>query len=133
VLDACGQPDDKCYKDTREVLRSANLEIDHKIERRDFRQLLSKTVKGALGYFLDIAAMLYISWELKFKDQHGEFDSFKFIPLSKAGEAAKWETASDVIVSAGGTAVATIKPTPHPTSLKGYVVIRDEVDWLNFG
>ncbi|KAH7083730.1 hypothetical protein FB567DRAFT_529797 [Paraphoma chrysanthemicola] len=119
VLEACGQADDKCYQDTRDVLRSANLDIDNRIERRDFRHLLSKTVKGALGYFLDIAAMLYISWEMKFKDQHGEFDSFAFIPVSKAGEAAKLETATDVLVSAEGTAIATIKPTPHPTSLKG--------------
>lgn len=123
VLEGCGELDDKCYKETREVLRSANFEIDHKIERRAFTNFLSKTVKGAWDIFLDIAAMLYMSWELRSKEQHGDFDSFTFIPASKAGEAAKLETATDVVISAGGTAIATIKPTPNPTGLKGCVVI----------
>jgi hypothetical protein len=126
VLEGCGQVDDNCYKEILEVLRSANFEIDHKIEGRAFRHFLSKTikiaVKGALNIFLDIEAMLLLSWKLKFKELHGDLDSVAFIPASKVADAARLQTATDVVISAGGTAIITIKPTPNPTSLKGCVV-----------
>jgi hypothetical protein len=56
--------DEKCYKDTREVLRSADLEIDQRIERRAFRHMLSKTVKSGVTAFLDFASILHMSWDL---------------------------------------------------------------------
>jgi hypothetical protein len=120
VLEGCGKMDEKCYKDTREVLRSADLEIDQKIERRAFRHMLSKTVKSGVTAFLDFASMLHMSWDLKFKDRHGELDSI-YIPTGKAGEADKLRTATEVVVSAEKTAVVTIKPTPDPTGVKGCV------------
>ena len=122
VLEGCGQLDDKCYQETREVLRSADLEVDSKLERRNFGHMLSKTIKGGWAIFADFAANLYMSLFQKSKDLEGA-ESFMFIPVSKASEAAKLETATDVVISAGGTAVATITPKPDPTSLKGCVVI----------
>ncbi|KAF2265276.1 hypothetical protein CC78DRAFT_443764, partial [Lojkania enalia] len=118
VLEGCRELDDKCYQEARGVLRSADLEVNHKLERRHFGHFLLKTAKGGWAIFADIAANLYMSWYQKSKDLEG-VESFMFIPVSIASEAAKLETATDVVISAGGTAIATITPKPDPTSITG--------------
>ncbi|KAH7076789.1 hypothetical protein BKA63DRAFT_510777 [Paraphoma chrysanthemicola] len=118
VLEGCGQLDDKCYHEAREIMRSVNVEVDHKLERRAFRDLLTKTVKGAILIFADIAISLRMTWFLKSKDQEGA-ESFMFIPVAKASEAAKFETATELVVSAESSAIVTIKPTPAPTTVTG--------------
>lgn len=122
VIEGCGKLDDKCYQQARAIIRSADLEVDHKLERRHFGHFLLKTAKGSWAMFADIATNLYMSWQLKSHDLDGA-ESFMFIPVSKAGEAAKLETATNVVVSGDGKAIATITPKPDPTSIKGCVVI----------
>lgn len=121
VLEGCVQVDDQCAKDVHDVLHSADLAIDSKIKGRDFRALISKTIKGSWDIFFDIASMLYVTWVIKDKEDRGGFDSFRSIPKQKAVEASKFETATEIVVSAGGSAIVTVKPTPNPTTLKGYV------------
>ncbi|KAF2692023.1 hypothetical protein K458DRAFT_482650 [Lentithecium fluviatile CBS 122367] len=118
VLEGCDKLDDKCYQEARRVIRSADFEVDHRLERRHFGHMLSKTIKGGWAIFVSFAATLYMSWYQKSKDLAGA-ESFMFIPVSKASEAAKFATATNVIISGGGNAVATITPTPEPTKLKG--------------
>jgi hypothetical protein len=112
--------DDKCYQDTRAVLESVNVEIDQKLERRAFRDMLSKTAKKSLWVFFDIWNYLTMSWYQKSQDLNGA-DSFLFIPVSKANEAANLRTAQDIVISAGGGAVATITQKPSSTGIKGCV------------
>lgn len=124
MLDGCGQMDDKCYQDVLGILQSATLEVDKKLEPRGFGAFISKTVKGASSWLLNIYAALELSWKLKSKERNGEFDNFTHIPVSIAEQAGKLANAPDVVVSAAGTAVATIKPTPKPTSLTGCAIIN---------
>ena len=88
-MEGCGNLDDKCYQEAREVLRSADLDVDGKLERRGFGHFLSKTDKGGWSILADIATTLYLSWYMKSTDLPA--DSFNFIPASKASEAANYK------------------------------------------
>jgi hypothetical protein len=63
-----------------------------------------------------MAAYLLFDWNLR----AGERDhSAIFLPQTIASEAAKLVSATDVVLSGGGSAIATITPTPDPTTLTG--------------
>ena len=116
MLEGCGQADNKCYQDVREILNSANLEIDSQLDRRGFAQFLSKTFKKAGSVFSFIASALMSNWYTR----HQEVEELgMFIPDTKASEAVKLATATEVVISAGGSPVVTITPTPDPTNLQG--------------
>jgi hypothetical protein len=119
AVQGCKALDNQCYQDARSVLQAANVEVDTKLDKRNFGHLLSKTAKSGLATFIDFATNLYMSWRLKSQDMQGA-DSFMFIPVSKASEAVKLHTATNVVVSAAGAVVATITPAPDPTKLQGY-------------
>ncbi|KAM0330636.1 hypothetical protein ACHAQA_003586 [Verticillium albo-atrum] len=114
ILEACGKADDKCYQEVRKVLRSANLQIDGEIERRGFVQFLSKTFKKVGSVFSFIAGALISNWAMKQEQPSG-----LFVPHEIASQASKLTEATGVVVSADGTVVATITPTPDPTKLQG--------------
>ncbi|KAI0004056.1 hypothetical protein F4779DRAFT_630464 [Xylariaceae sp. FL0662B] len=116
ILEGCGKTDNKCYQEVREVLQSSNLEIDSQLNRRGFAQLLSKTFKKVAFVFSMITSHLISNWHVR----HGEVGELGlFVPAAKASEASVFATASKILVSAQGSAVATITPTPDPTKLQG--------------
>jgi hypothetical protein len=119
VLEGCGQLDDKCYHDVRQVLRSANVEVNRKLEARHFGHLLSKAFKSGAGAFLSFADYLYTSWWAHYNDLNNVSPHF-IIPKPKASEVDKVASATEVVVSAEGTSVALITPTPDPTLAQGY-------------
>ncbi len=116
VLDACGQPDNQCYQDVGNVLRSAELQIDGQLERRGFAQLLSKTFKSVADIFLEITVILDLDWRLRNQEVN---DPGLFIPVQDASKASALAAATAVTISAEGSGVGTVTPTPHPTSLQG--------------
>lgn len=116
ILKGCGQADDKCYQGVREVLYDADLEIDSQLDRRGFAQLLSKTFKKAGAVFSFIASALMSNWYTRHQEVE---DSGLFVPQAKASEASELATATKVTISAGGSAVVTVTPTPDPTKLQG--------------
>ncbi|KAF2271292.1 uncharacterized protein EI97DRAFT_287071 [Westerdykella ornata] len=120
VLEGCGQLDDKCYHEVRQVLRSANVEVNKKLEARHFGHLLSKTFKTGAGVFLSFADYLYTSWWARYNDFNNVSPNF-IIPKPKASEVEKVASATEVVVSAEGASVAKITPTPDPTSAQGPV------------
>ncbi|PNH76643.1 hypothetical protein VD0001_g940 [Verticillium dahliae] len=113
ILEACGEVDDKCYQEVRQLLRNADLQIDGELERRGFVQFLSKTFKKVGSVFSFIAGVLISNWAMKQEQPTG-----MFVPHEIASQASKLETTTPV-VSADGTAVATITSTPDPTVLQG--------------
>ncbi|KAM0594562.1 hypothetical protein ACHAP6_000305 [Verticillium nonalfalfae] len=113
ILEACGEVDDKCYQEVRQLLRNADLQIDGELERRGFVQFLSKTFKKVGSVFSFIAGVLISNWSMKQEQPTG-----MFVPHEIASQASKLET-TGVVVSADGTAVATITSTPDPTVLQG--------------
>ncbi|KAB5578286.1 hypothetical protein GE09DRAFT_1089179 [Coniochaeta sp. 2T2.1] len=116
VFDGCGVADDHCYQDARNVLRSADLQIDAALERRGFAQLLSKTFKKLGNLYLEITAILLAEWKLQ------SFDNQQlglFIPQPHADKASALATATAVVVSAQGSQIGTVMPTPDPTKLQG--------------
>lgn len=116
VLQGCGQADDKCFHDIRAVIDSADLEVDKQLDRRGFGSLISKTFKR-IGYIYDfMVAALLADWYLK----HAQPPRLgQYIPQAKASEAPVLATATNVVVSAAGSPVVTITPTPDATKLEG--------------
>jgi hypothetical protein len=118
VFDACGVADNHCYQDARNVLHSADLQIDPALERRGFAQLLSKTFKSIADVYLTITAILLAEWNLKALDME---QLGLFIPQPDALKASALASATAVVISAQGSDIGTITPTPDPTKLQGYV------------
>lgn len=54
--------------------------------------------------------MLYLNWEMKSTEMD---TAAMFIPEKIAAQAAKAASEKDVVLSAGGSAVATITPPPE--------------------
>lgn len=133
VFDACGVADNDCYQEARSILHSADLQIDGALERRGFAQLLSKTFKSIADVYLAITAILLAEWKLK------AFDTEQlgiFIPESDAQKASALASATAVVISAQGSGIGTVMPTPDPTTLQGYAIhsypapsARDRTDW----
>jgi hypothetical protein len=121
ILEGCGQSDDKCYHEVQGVLQSATVEYDNKLEGRGILWMLKKKGKVAIALFFLIVHTLEISWERKSHNSE-DVDSFMFIPVSKVSEAAKLQSATRVVVSAAGIAIATIRPSPNPTSIEPCVI-----------
>jgi hypothetical protein len=121
TLEGCGQLDDKCYHEVQDVLQSAKVEMNHKLEGRDFLWFIKKNAKLPIVLFANIINTLRISWYQKSHNSQ-DVESFMFIPLSKISEATKLQSAAEVVVSAAGSAVATIRPRPDPTSIEACVV-----------
>lgn len=119
VLEGCGTIDDKCYHEVRQVLRSANVEVNRKIEARHFGHLLSKTFKTGAGAFFSFADYLYTSWWARYND-FNNVSPHILIPKPKASEVEKVASATEVVVSAEGQSIAVITPTPDPTTAQGY-------------
>jgi hypothetical protein len=116
TLDGCGQADDQCYQSVREILQAADLQVDSKLDRRGFIQFLMKAFKKMSGVFGFATAALFANWHQRQK----EVDELGiFIPETKASEASAFATATEVVVSAGGSPILTITPTPDPTSIQG--------------
>ncbi|KAF2869401.1 hypothetical protein BDV95DRAFT_98742 [Massariosphaeria phaeospora] len=115
ILGSCGQDSNKCVNDVYNTLKDTTIEVDHKIDRRHFGHLLSKTLKGStrvLRTFETIAEMLYTFWVMKSREQMG--DSGFYLPAIAAANAAKASNATAVTLSAGGSIIATITPPPEP-------------------
>jgi hypothetical protein len=116
VLEGCGQADDQCHQDIRNVLRSAHLEIDHQLTRRTLLSMLQRTAKKVSGIFLEIAAILQAKWAGKAMENA---DWGMFIPERKAEDVANVASASVITISTGGKPFLTVTPTPDPTTLQG--------------
>lgn len=94
----------------------ADFEIDGKLDRRTFAAMLSKTFRAYGVWFLDIASILWSNFRLR---NHDVQDLGLWIPDAKASDAGAVAFATDITISAGGTAVITITQTPIPTTLQG--------------
>jgi hypothetical protein len=116
TLDACDETDNSCYQDVRDVIHSADLHIDNQLERRDFAQLLSKTFKKIGFVFAEIAAVLMSQYKLRHEDLQ---ELGLYLPEQAASQIAAVASATTIVISAQGSGVGTITPTPDPTQLQG--------------
>lgn len=85
-----------------------------RLDRRGFASFLSKQFKKVSRVFVFIASVLTANWKLKQAQPKP-----LFVPEATASAVPDVSTATEVVVSAEGTAVMTFKPTPDPTSLQG--------------
>ncbi|KAI0431606.1 hypothetical protein F5Y09DRAFT_340451 [Xylaria sp. FL1042] len=118
VLEGCGDTvDDRCWQDVCNVLRESELQLDDKLDRRHFGHLLSKTFTGGVALFYEyVTSILTTLWSLKHAD---ETFAQKFLPRPQVSAATIFATATNIVISAEGQAVATVTPTPVPTSIQG--------------
>jgi hypothetical protein len=116
VLDGCGEFNDECYQDVNKVFSTADVEIDAALDRRGFASLLSKTFKSTIDIMFDISVILIAMFKVR---QQEVQELGIWIPNSRASDVGSVATATDVTISAGGTAVATITQTPDVTQLQG--------------
>lgn len=117
ILFGCGKMDNSCYQEVYQVLRSAHVEIDNRLERRGFVQLLTKTFRKFSTVAGSIAMVLVANWMTAATK---EPPNLVFVPVEIASQAPKLAEATEVVISAEGTAVVTVTPTPDPTQLRGY-------------
>ncbi|KAI1346531.1 hypothetical protein F5Y01DRAFT_321669 [Xylaria sp. FL0043] len=117
VLEGCGEiVDDKCWQDVWNVLRESELQLDNKLDRRHFGHLLSKTFKKLVGIYGYMTSILLTLWSFKHDD---EIFSQKVLPYPQVGAATIFATATNIVISAEGQAVATVTPTSVPTTTQG--------------
>jgi len=120
VLQACGEPNDKCYHGVLNALEDGVVRTDHNLERR---QLVAALAVVAEFFTLDtLVAAVGIIHTVQFAvlKQMG-FPFGMFFPEAQAKPAGNLPQGA-VTVSAGGTAVVTITqaPSAEPT-LEGWV------------
>lgn len=104
-----------------DAFQDAGFEIDTKINRRSFGDLLTKTTKKnfAWAFFSVVSDLLYVNWKMKSDklDNSGMFLPAKVANSgAQAVDAAHTAKAKDIVLSAAGTAVATITPPPIVTA-----------------
>ena len=135
VLKSCGDDSSKCINGIFDTLQDAQVQLDTKLDRRNFGHMLSKTVKVGLksavqsgwAFFVGVSSLLYTNAKLRAQDNL-EADG-AYYPVNIASIAAKQigaaQTAAtkNLVLSASGSAVATITAPPdRPATLTGYVI-----------
>ena len=68
--------------------------------------------------YLAITAILLAEWKLKALDTN---QLSLFVPQQDAQKVSALATATAVVISAQGSGIGTVMPTPDPTKLQGYV------------
>ena len=116
VLEACDEPDDGCFQEVYQVLRDTHLEIDSRLDRRGFSKILLKTFKSTKVAVASLAMLLVAMWAV---DSGAQQPNIVYVPIEIASQAPKLAEPTAVVISADGTPVVTVTPTPDPTGLRG--------------
>lgn len=114
-LSGCGTTEDNCYNKVKQVIRSANVEFDNQLDSRAHAQLVSRFL-GVLGALAALVASLIAVQQ---RLDHAYAGTAVHVPQVKVSEATKLEQPTRVVISAQGSAVVTITPTPDPTKVQG--------------
>ncbi|KAK8134605.1 hypothetical protein PG984_006617 [Apiospora sp. TS-2023a] len=119
----CNNAGQKCYEAVNAVLNAAYLDVDAGLSRRHFGHMLSKTVKAgsqgaamAMAVFFESYNVLLAKW----KANQGGFDPPNiYVPHKHASAAGAVAEATEIVVSAAGTAQGTYKPIVATPTITG--------------
>ncbi|KAH8889066.1 hypothetical protein GQ53DRAFT_767187 [Thozetella sp. PMI_491] len=104
ALNGCGDELNKCYQEV------------HKLEKRAFVEMISKSIKSWVDVFVYISNYLRERFHM-IQEEVQELGLF--LPATAMAEASGLAEATAVVVSANGTEAGTITPIPDATTLQG--------------
>lgn len=113
-LGACKNEEDQCFQVITNLLSSSDLQIDGELDRRGFAQLLSKTFKKIRLPIMMFTAILIAKWKEKQGDSQMDLTHKFNLPTVYATQVATILDGNPLTVSAGGSAVIVVTPTPPP-------------------
>ncbi|KAH7127662.1 hypothetical protein EDB81DRAFT_908042 [Dactylonectria macrodidyma] len=114
----CADLNNECYQGVYNVLNDAELEFDGQYEKRELVTLVSRSAGVILAVVFAVVGII-----IEYNRLHNTEESMRVvnIPVAKASEASVFGSYQPVTVSAQGSAIVTVTPTPDPTSLQGQI------------